>query len=64
MRAALHVDAELLSGVLTAVLLVIFLGIWRWAFSARRRAAYDAAAQLPLEEDEQDPRDVREGHSP
>ncbi len=53
MTAAMRLDAELVSGVLTALLIVIFAGIWVWTFSARRRAGYDAAAQLPLEEDEQ-----------
>jgi cytochrome c oxidase cbb3-type subunit 4 len=40
-----------LSGVVTALLLLLFVGIVLWAWSGRRRAAYEAAARLPLEED-------------
>jgi cytochrome c oxidase cbb3-type subunit 4 len=40
-----------LSGVVTAVLLLAFIGIVLWAWSGRRRATYEAAARLPLEED-------------
>ena len=28
--------------------LVLFLGIWAWTWSSRRRAAFDEAAQLPF----------------
>jgi len=44
-------DSGLASGIAAAVLLVLFAGICVWAYSARRRPRYDAAAQLPLEED-------------
>ena len=40
-----------LSGILTGVLIVLFIGIVVWAWSAARRPAFDAAARLPLEED-------------
>jgi cytochrome c oxidase cbb3-type subunit 4 len=32
--------------------LVLFLGICAWAWSSRRRAAFDEAARLPFLEDE------------
>jgi cytochrome c oxidase cbb3-type subunit 4 len=38
-------------GILTAVLLLAFVGLWIWAWSSRRKAEFDAAAELPLEED-------------
>jgi cytochrome c oxidase cbb3-type subunit IV len=41
----------ILSGVVAAVLLVTFIGLWLWAYSGRRRAMFDSAAQLPLEDD-------------
>ena len=44
-------ESGLASGIAAAVLLVLFIGICLWAYSARRRPRYDAAAQLPLEED-------------
>ena len=40
-----------LSGIMTAVLMLVFIGIVVWAWSSRRRRAFDAAARLPLEED-------------
>ncbi len=41
----------MISGIVTAVLLVMFIGGWIWAWSPARRTEFDAAAQLPLEED-------------
>jgi cytochrome c oxidase cbb3-type subunit IV len=32
--------------------LVLFLGIWGWAWSSRRRADFDEAARLPFLDDE------------
>ena len=41
-----------LSGILTGLLIVLFSGIVIWAWSSARRKAFDAAARLPLEEDQ------------
>lgn len=38
----------MLSGILTAVLLLLFVIGSVWAFSPRRREEFDEAAQLPL----------------
>lgn len=38
----------MLSGIVTAVLLVLFVGGWIWAWRPARKAEFDAAAQLPL----------------
>ena len=35
----------------TIVVMVTFLGIVVWAFSSKRKADFDEAARLPLEED-------------
>lgn len=40
----------MIMGILTAVLIVIFLGIVGWAYSSRRRVDFMEAAQLPLRE--------------
>jgi Cbb3-type cytochrome oxidase, subunit 3 len=40
-----------ISGIVTAVLLVLFIGGWIWAWSPARRTEFEQAAQLPLEED-------------
>ena len=39
-------------GLLTAVLLFSFIGLWIWAWSSRRKADFEATAALPLEEDQ------------
>ena len=41
----------MLSGIVTAVLLVLFVGGTVWAFSPKRKGDFDAAAQLPLDDD-------------
>jgi cytochrome c oxidase cbb3-type subunit 4 len=41
-----------ISGVITAVLLLLFIGGWIWAWSPRRKADFDAAARLPLTDEE------------
>jgi cytochrome c oxidase cbb3-type subunit 4 len=35
----------------TLLLFLIFIGIVWWAFSGRRKASFDEAANLPLEDD-------------
>jgi cytochrome c oxidase cbb3-type subunit 4 len=44
-------DYGVYGSVMTVVMLVIFLAIVAWAWSAKRRSAFDAAARMPLEED-------------
>jgi len=39
-------------GLLTAVLLFSFIGLWIWAWSSRRKTDFEASAALPLEEDQ------------
>lgn len=39
----------MLSGIVTAVLLVLFVAGWVWAWSPKRKNEFDAAARLPLE---------------
>ena len=40
-----------LRGAMAAILLVMFVGLWVWVFSSRRRATFESAARLPLEDD-------------
>ena len=42
----------MLSGIITAILLVLFIAGWMWAWSPRRKRDFDAAAQLPLDDQE------------
>ena len=40
-----------LRGIITAVLLALFIALIIWAWSKRRTADFEAAARAPLEED-------------
>ena len=46
----------MLSGIVTSVLLVLFIAGWIWAWRPARKADFDAAAQLPLHDDEESSR--------
>ena len=48
-------DAGLLRGIFTALMLVLFIGICFWAYSGKRKHVFDAAARLPLESDNEPP---------
>ncbi|MBT8422806.1 MAG: cbb3-type cytochrome c oxidase subunit 3 [Gammaproteobacteria bacterium] len=45
-------DAGLLRGLYTLFMFLAFAGIVWWAWSARRKADFDDAAGLPLEDDD------------
>jgi cytochrome c oxidase cbb3-type subunit 4 len=40
----------MISGIVTAVLLVLFLAGWIWAWNPRLKRHFDAAARLPLDD--------------
>ena len=40
----------MLPGIITGLLIVLFLAGWAWAWSPRRKRAFDDAARLPLQE--------------
>ena len=44
----------LISGILTALLIVVFVGIWVWAWSEKNKQTFDSMAQLPLEDQPSD----------
>lgn len=50
-------DLGTVRGLLTAILLLLFLGIVFWAYSRKRRSDFDEAAQLPLEDERDEDRD-------
>ena len=45
----LHVDFGFLSGVVTVVWFVTFIGLCLWAWSGRRQGVYAEAARMPLD---------------
>jgi cytochrome c oxidase cbb3-type subunit 4 len=42
-------------GVMTAILMVLFIALVFWAYSRRRHADFEAAARLPLDEYDESP---------
>jgi cytochrome c oxidase cbb3-type subunit 4 len=44
----------MLSGIFTALLIVVFIGICLWAYSSKRKPDFDEAARLPLDDNEPD----------
>ena len=43
----------MISGLVTAVLIALFVGGWIWAWSPKRKREFEDAARLPLEEEDQ-----------
>ena len=44
-------DINVFRGIVTAVLLGLFVSLVFWAWSKARKESFDAAARLPLEEE-------------
>ena len=45
-------DITLLQSIWTIVVLVLFIGIVVWAWSGKRKARFDEAANIPFTEDD------------
>ena len=45
-------DAGTWRGIFTVIMFVLFIGLWIWAWSSKRKADFDEAAQLPFDDDE------------
>jgi cytochrome c oxidase cbb3-type subunit 4 len=43
--------AIMLHSIWTVLLVLIFIGIVAWAYSGKRKVAFEEAARLPLEDD-------------
>ncbi|HRO63296.1 cbb3-type cytochrome c oxidase subunit 3 [Thermomonas sp.] len=52
----------MLSGILTSVLLVLFVGLWVWAWQPRLRKGFEATARLAVDDDTIPPGEVRADH--
>jgi cytochrome c oxidase cbb3-type subunit 4 len=46
------IDINLARGLILVLLILGFLGIWAWAWSRNRKATFEEASMLPLEEDD------------
>ena len=42
-------------GIITAVLMILFIALVFWAYSRRRHEEFEAASRLPLDEDRAPP---------
>ena len=45
-------DLGVFRGIITGVLLVLFIALVCWAWSRKRTATFDALARMPLEDEE------------
>jgi cytochrome c oxidase cbb3-type subunit 4 len=45
-------DAGILRGIFTIVMMLLFFAICIWAYSGKRRSEFESAANLPLETDD------------
>lgn len=52
-------DLGTLRGLITLVLMLVFIGIVIWAWSSKRKKDFEEAARLPLEEDSAAERESR-----
>ncbi|MBV2209230.1 MAG: cbb3-type cytochrome c oxidase subunit 3 [Thermomonas sp.] len=41
----------MISGIVTTLLLLIFVALWAWAWQPRLRSSFDAAAQLAVDDE-------------
>lgn len=44
-------DIGTVRGLITAALIVLFIALIFWAWSGKRRATFERAARMPLEDD-------------
>jgi cytochrome c oxidase cbb3-type subunit IV len=44
----------MIPGIITAILLVVFMAGWYWAWRPARKQDFDAAARIPLEDDNEE----------
>jgi cytochrome c oxidase cbb3-type subunit 4 len=52
-------DINTFRGIVTGVLLGLFVWLCIWAWSKRRKSSFDAAARMPLEDDSKGPEEKR-----
>jgi cytochrome c oxidase cbb3-type subunit IV len=45
-------DMTVIRSIMTVLAFITFLGIIAWAYSSKRKQAFDAAARMALEDDE------------
>jgi cytochrome c oxidase cbb3-type subunit 4 len=48
-------DMGIVRGLITLILFLLFIGLFAWTWSRRRKKDFDEAARLPLDDDQQPP---------
>ena len=58
-------DMGTVRGLITAAILILFVGIWAWSWSRNRHEDFDAASRMPLGDDTSPPanEDMKEQQS-
>lgn len=57
-------DMGTFSGLITLILIFVFIGIGLWAYSKRRKPDFDEAANLPFaDDDDDDKQPTRDKHA-
>ncbi len=46
-----HIDVDYVRGIIAAALFVVFIAMWLWTYSPRRKAEFASLERLPLEDD-------------
>jgi cytochrome c oxidase cbb3-type subunit 4 len=59
----MDMDLESARSIVTVTAFVTFIGIIAWAWSGARREQFDAAARLPLEDDELERRSIADARA-
>jgi cytochrome c oxidase cbb3-type subunit IV len=57
------VSFGLVQGLLTLLLMVLFIGIVVWAYSSRQKKRFDEASMLPFADDAKEHEDGRKGEN-
>ncbi|MEJ2602815.1 MAG: cbb3-type cytochrome c oxidase subunit 3 [Gammaproteobacteria bacterium] len=55
-------DINTFRGIMTALLMILFLALVVWAYSSKRRRDFEEAAKLPLGDDELPPVENKESN--
>ncbi len=55
-------DINTFRGIITLLLMILFLALVIWAFSSKRHRDFEDAARLPLGDDERPPVDKKESN--
>ncbi len=50
----MNIDINDIRSLFTVLMFVSFIGIWIWAWSSKRKADFDEAANLPFSDDEKE----------